>query len=165
MNKADLLHLLPQNKEDSTRATALAKLGHPAVAPVLDQMLDWLRTNGSPVDLVMREFFAGLGLPAIPAVRKALRSKHGLLHHTILEHVVTQWPGSAVEPLSSELQSLATGSGFYGTDLVALRLLATHHLAEPKWLSEWAVFKVKRLRELLSSAEATAKLLEYRDAP
>lgn len=164
MNKAELLRLLPRNKEDAVGATALVTLGYPTVEPILEQMLDWLRTNNSPVDLVMREFFASLGIPAVPAISRALRSRHDLLHYTVLEHVVRRWPTPAVTPLSTQLQSIATGSGFYGSDLIALRLLAEHQLAEPKWLAEWSTFKVKRLRELLCGAEEIANLLKLPDA-
>jgi hypothetical protein len=54
---------------------------------------------------------------------------------------------------------LATGSGFYGTDLIALRLLVEHRLAEPPWLKEWTEFKIKRLRDLLTQAEHIGELL------
>jgi hypothetical protein len=65
--------MLPQNKEDASGAAALVVLGFPVVEPVLGHMLDWLKTNGSPVELVMRDFFVALGLKAVPAVQRALR--------------------------------------------------------------------------------------------
>lgn len=159
MDAKALKRLLPRSKDDAEGARALVALGFPAVEPVMGHMLDWLKTSGSPVELVMREFFAGLGAPAVPAVQKALASRHDALKHAIVEHVVTQWPAEAVAPLRSHLQSLATGSGYYGTDLTALRLLVEHRLAEPGWLAEWAKFKVKRLRDLLSRAEQIESLL------
>ena len=159
MDKASLKRLLPQDKEDVPRAAALVALGYPAVEPVLPQMLEWLKTHGSPVDLAMRGFFVALGVPAVPVVRDALRSRNDLLKYAVVTHVVAHWPGEAVKALQSELQGLATGSGCYGTDLTALKLLIEHRLAEQSWLGEWTRFKVDRLRELLGSAEELVVLL------
>jgi len=159
VDKTTLNRLLPRNKEDSPRAAALVALGYPTVEPVLPHMLEWLETNGSPVDMVMREFFVTLGVHAVPAVQKALRSRHDLLKYAVVTHVVARWPADAVAALQSELQGLATGSGFYGTDITALRLLIEHRLAERSWLVEWSRFKVDRLRELLTSAEEISRLL------
>ena len=159
MDAKALKRLLPRNKDDAEGAKTLVALGFPTVEPVMGQMLDWLKTNGSPVELVMREFFAVLGTPGVPAVQKALASRHDALKYAIVEHVVSKWPAEAIAPLRGHLQSLATGSGYYGTDLTALRLLVEHRLAEPEWLTEWAKFKVKRLRDLLARAEHVESLL------
>ena len=159
MKPIDLTRYLPRNKEDAQGAAALVALGYPTVEPVLRHMLEWLKTNGSPVDLVMREFFASLGVPGVPVVRKALQSRHDFLKFAVTTHVVVCWPREAVAGVQTELQSLATGSGFYGTDLVAMKLLIEHSLADRAWLSEWSEFKVKRLRELLASAEELRSLL------
>jgi hypothetical protein len=160
LNRTELLRLLPRNKDDVALATALTKLGYPTVEPVLEQLIDWLRTNGSPVDLTLRPFFAALGEPAVPVVRKVLRSRHELHRCTVVAHVVAHWPGHAVALLKPELEMLATGYGFYGTDLVAMQLLAKHNISERAWLAEWAEFKVKRLRELLTGAEELHNFLK-----
>ena len=159
MDAKSLKRLLPRTKEDAEGAKALVALGYPAVEPVMPQMLDWLKSNGSPVELVMCDFFALLGAHAVPVVRKALASRHDALKYSVVKNVVSKWPSEAIEPLKVQLQGLATGSGFYGTDLIALRLLVAHQLAEPAWLKEWAQFKTKRLRELLSQAEHVEGML------
>ena len=127
-------------------------------------MLDWLRTNGSPVDMSLRPFFAALGPPAIPVVRKVLRSRHELHQFTVVAHVLPHWPREALVDLKPELEALATGSGFCGTDLAAMRLLVDHHISSEAWLSEWAAFKVKRLQELLAQAERLNTLLKGENA-
>jgi hypothetical protein len=157
---ADLTRQLPRNKDDAQGAAALIALGYPAVEPVLRHMLEWLKTNGSPVDLLMREFFVSLGVAGVPVVRAALQSRHDLLKYAVTTHVVARWPAEAVAGVQAELQALATGSGFYGTDLVAMKLLIEHALAERAWLAEWSAFKIKRLRELLGSAEQLQLLLD-----
>lgn len=164
LSRKELLALLPRNKEDESRAVALTRLGYPAVEPVLEHMIDWLRTSGSPVDLALRPFFAALGEPGVPVVRKVLRARHGLHQFTLVAHALPHWPRAALAQLKPELEALATGSGFYGTDLAAMRLLAEHRLAAREWLSEWAAFKVKRLRELLAQAEQVNALLRGESA-
>jgi hypothetical protein len=164
MNRTELLQLLPHNKEDAARAIALTKLGYPTVEPVLEQLIDWLRTNGSPVDRVLREFFASLGEPAVPVVRKVLRSRHELHRHAVVAHVVMHWPRQAVALVKPELEMLATASDFCGTDLAAMQLLLKHGLCEPAWLAQWAEFKVRRLHELLASAEELNRLLKGENA-
>ncbi|MFM9886485.1 MAG: DUF5071 domain-containing protein [Burkholderiales bacterium] len=152
--------MLPRNKDDAERAMALVALGYPAIAPVLPQMLDWLKTIDSPVESVMRECFVTLGEHAVPVVQKGLHSRNDLLKYAIVTHVVTRWPPSAVAALRQELLGLATGAMGYGTDIVALKLLIEHRLAERDWLRQWSQFKVKRLREFLSSAEEADRLLD-----
>src|SRR5688572_8502044 len=109
MDASSLKRLLPRNKDDAESARALVALGYPAVEPVLSQMLDWLKSNGSPVELVLRAFFADLGVQAVPVVQKALASRHDLLKYSVVKHVVCRWPADAVSQLAPQLQGLATG--------------------------------------------------------
>lgn len=163
MEETELTRRLPQNKEDAGSAAALVSLGYPTVEPVLRHMLEWLKTNGSSVDLIMRDFFVSLGVHGVLVVRDALRSRHDFLKYAVTTHVVARWPREAVAGVQTELQGLATGSGFYGTDLVAMRLLIENNLADRAWLMEWSTFKIKGLRELLSSAEQLEVLLRMRN--
>ena len=60
---------------------------------------------------------------------------------------------------------LAAGSGDYGTDLIALSLLAEHELAERDWLIRWAQFKLGRARERCAQAERVARALDAAAKP
>jgi hypothetical protein len=104
MDTRSLKRLLPRDKNDAESATALVALGYPTVAPVLPQMLDWLKAGGSPVEGGVREFFASLGAPAVPAAQKALASRNEALKYSVLMHVVTRWPVEAVEALKNQLR-------------------------------------------------------------
>ncbi len=97
----------------------------------------------------------------MPVVQKALRSRNDLLKYAIVTHVVTRWSPSAVAAWRQALLGLATGGMDYDTDIVALKLLIEHRLAERDWLAQWSQFKVKRLREFLSSAEEADRLLAH----
>ena len=69
-----------------------------------------------------------LGVHAVPVVQNALASRHDGLQCFVVMNVVAKWPAEAIAPLKVQLQAVATGSGFYGTDLVALRLLTEPRL-------------------------------------
>ncbi|MDH5275087.1 MAG: DUF5071 domain-containing protein [Gammaproteobacteria bacterium] len=159
MDEKALKALLPRNKDDVEHATTLVNLGHPAVAPVLPQMLGWLKTTGSPVELIMRDFFVALGAHAVPVVRNALRSRNDTWKYGIVNHIVTQWPAEAIAPLVGELQGIAASWTASGTDIIALQLLVQHRLGDREWLEQWSQFKVKRLRELLANAEEVNRML------
>lgn len=163
MDEKSLKRLLPRDKNDAAGAQALVTLGFPAVEPILPQLLEWLKANGSPVEWVLREFVVSLGIHAVPHVQRALASRHELLKYSIVKNVVARWPAEAVAPLASQLQMLATGSaGNYGADLIALRLLIEHDLADRTWLAEWVRFKVQRLRELTAQAGELEAMLATR---
>lgn len=152
-DRKNLAAQLPRNRDDIESAKALAQIGYPAIEPLARQMIDWLKSNGSPVEMVMREFFVVAQEHALPAVRHALRSRHDLLRHSVVANVIAKWPRELVANLTSELQMLAAGSSFYGTDILALELLASHGLSDRDWLLQWATFKRKRLQELLAHAQ------------
>src|SRR5262245_23025829 len=130
MDSGTLKRLLPRDKHDVEAARALVALGYPAVAPILTQMLEWLKVSGSPVALMMGEFFVALGMDGVPVVQKALSSRYNLLKYAVITHIVVRWPAEAIAALKPQLHSLVTDSGLNGTDLIALRLLAEHQLAD-----------------------------------
>jgi hypothetical protein len=60
MDAKSFKRLLPRDEDDAETARALVALGFPVLEPVMSQMLEWLKSNGSPVEAVMRDFFAAL---------------------------------------------------------------------------------------------------------
>lgn len=159
MDPSALRRLLPRDKHDLESARALASLGYPTVAPVLPQMLAWLKNDGSAVAAVMADFFVDLGVAAVPAVRDALGSRGAALKHFVVARIVARWPAHAMAQLRPQLEALATGSAEFGTDLLALRLLAEGRLCERAWLRQWAAFKRKRLGDLLRQAQEIEQML------
>jgi len=147
MDKSALLRLLPRDKNDVAGAASLIDLGFPVVEPVLPQLIDWLRTNGSPVDLALRPFFASLGERAVPVVRTVLEGKHELHQYTVLSAVLSKWPKHAVAQLVPDLERLVTSAGYYAVDLIAMELLARFNLSRTEWLLEWTQHKQRRLDE------------------
>jgi hypothetical protein len=143
----ELTRLLPRNKEDVKSVAGLLELGYPTIGPVLPNLFDWLKTNGSPVELQLRVFFANLGEPSLPLVQRALSSGHELWIFTALRHVAWHWPKTLVAALQGDLERLLQSYGFYPTDLVALNLLGCHGLLSEAQMLEWTSFKRQRLQE------------------
>jgi len=157
---AELRALLPRNKNDEASARALVALGYPALEPVLDEMVGWLKTYPSPVEGAMREFLIRLGAPAIEAVRRGLSGRTEALRYGIVAHVVSHWPAACVARLERELVGLAAGPGDGGTDLIALSLLVEHGLGDRGWLRQWAEFKLARARERCAQSERIVAALD-----
>lgn len=81
------------------------------------------------------------------------------LKNVIVTRIMTHWSRDGVAALADTLSMLLTVSDFYDTDLVAIRLLHEHNLADAKWLAEWLAFKRNRLARLLTQANQIASQL------
>ena len=65
---------LPSSKTDVETARALIGVGYPAVAPVLNELIEWLQDYNWPVAKVLAPFLAGIGLPLVPHIDRVLSS-------------------------------------------------------------------------------------------
>jgi hypothetical protein len=155
MNRSDLTKLLPRNGADIENARALVDLGYPTVKPVLTSVFQWLETSGSPVEMIIRPFFAGLGEPALELVRDALAVPiKPARKHALLRYVLPSWPASVVKKLEPELCGLIQQYDFYGLDVWALRLMIDKGLETHEGNARWKAQKIERLRELLAVLES-----------
>ncbi|KRC36026.1 hypothetical protein ASE28_00285 [Acidovorax sp. Root219] len=147
--------LLPKNSNDVAAAQHLVELGYPAVEPVLKSLFQWLETSGSPVEMVMRRFFAELGAPALDLVRDALTVKiKPVRKHALLRFVLPFWPRSLIAELEQELMALVHGTDVYGLDIHALSLLMRNQVGHAGELESWYRFKTQRLEEHLEALRA-----------
>lgn len=154
MNKADLTKMLPRHSADVENAQAIIALGFPAVEPVLKSLFQWLETSGSPVELIVRPFFAELGEPALGLVRDALTVPiKPARKHALLRYVLPHWPASTVEKLGPELAGMVDQHDFYGLDVWALLLMIDKGLESHGGNESWRQHKIKRMRELLAALE------------
>ncbi|MFG6413903.1 hypothetical protein ACG02S_08345 [Roseateles sp. DC23W] len=155
MNRSDLTKLLPRNGADIENARALVALGYPMVEPVLTSLLQWLETDGSPVEMIIRPFFADLGEPALELVRDALTAPiKPARKHALLRYVLPSWPASVVQKLAPELHGFIQHYDFYGLDVWALRLLVDKGIETHGGNEQWKAQKIERLRELLAVLES-----------
>jgi hypothetical protein len=159
LNQDVLRSMLPANRDDSAAIKRLASMGYPAIAPVLPALFEWLKTNGSPVEIEVRALFAQLGEPSIDLVRSALNAKHELCKCTVLKHVVWAWPRLLVVRLRPELERLVQHYSYYETDVLALVLLQQHGISDATWVDEWLRCKSDRLEHQLSLLKACGRPL------
>jgi hypothetical protein len=64
MDRKELMRMMPTDGEDILAATRIVDLGYPAIAPVLRDMMKWMRVAESPV------------ADSLATLRKARRAWH-----------------------------------------------------------------------------------------
>lgn len=152
-SKTDLMFQLPTGRNDVDAAKQMVALGYPALAPVLPKLFQWLGTSGSPVELIIRPFFAELGAPARDLVHKALDEQgKPALKYCLLRYVLPSWPRDLL--ITLPLERLLQQYDFHGLDIWAPKLMLekkipTHDGLEG--LEEWKRLKLARLGEHLSA--------------
>jgi hypothetical protein len=92
----ELRELLPKDKHDMERATALVSTGYPTVAPILPDLLEWLQDGNWPVAHVIGPFLASIGAPLTEDVRRILQTQDHLWKYWILVDVVAHSPELAI---------------------------------------------------------------------
>jgi hypothetical protein len=122
----DLRALLPRHKRDQDRARALVARGYPAVAPVLPELVGWLKDMNWPVAAVVRPFLATIGMPLLPEVRRVLRTDDVVWKYGVLLSLVAP-NAELAAALHGDLDRLAAnptpGEREEGVDVVARRIL------------------------------------------
>lgn len=75
--------LVPESKSDLTRARAAERAGYPAITPVVNDLLEWLRDGNWPVAHVLAPFLRDLGPvpPLVGGIRSILEGATTYLAH------------------------------------------------------------------------------------
>jgi hypothetical protein len=107
---SDLKQLLPVHKKDCERAEAIVTLGFPAVAPVLPELVEWLKDINWPVAHVIAPFLATIGMPLVPSLRRVLGGNDPIWKYRVLHSVVAESRPLAAA-LRNDLRRLATAPG------------------------------------------------------
>jgi uncharacterized protein DUF5071 len=138
--RRELRHLIPANQADLAAARAAIARGHPAIKPVLHDLLKWIRDDSWPIAKPLFDYFVTLGPTLLPEVDVMLRSRDSSVKAAILR-LVADWPADAIRQLSGPLFMIATDGQSWGADLMALRLLARHGIGDREWIAAWLQFK------------------------
>lgn len=161
MDTKQLRHVMPKNAQDAEAARDLIALGADVLAPVVPEMLRHLKHHDSPVSAQFRAFFAEHGERYVEHVLVVLsRATLPEVKHAILATVLPAWSRDSVARFSGVLSMLATNPDAWNNDLLSIRLLARHHLADAKWLRQWVNFKLERLHERAQLAQRVATEIE-----
>lgn len=82
--------LVPQDKFDVKSAEAAVAAGYPAVAPVLKDLVGWLRDCNWPVASVLAPFLAGIGEPLGPVLREVFESHDAVWKYWVLTVLINE---------------------------------------------------------------------------
>jgi hypothetical protein len=86
---------------------AVVTLGYPGVAPVLPDLLDWLRDANWPISPAVARFLVSIGAPVFPFVREVFAGTDGMWKYWCIERFVRALPRAAAESFRPDLQRLA----------------------------------------------------------
>lgn len=98
--------LLPRHKSDCDRAAAVIALGYPAVAPILGDLLEWLRDGNWPVSRPIGDFLASLGEPALPHVATVMAGGDPTWKYWCIKRLIERMPPALAERFRPELVRL-----------------------------------------------------------
>jgi hypothetical protein len=101
--------LVPRHKHDVARAERAAAAGYPAVAPILGELLQWIRDYNWPVAKVLAPALASVGLPLLPHLRSVFDGHDLVWQRWCLECIVAD-SRLLAESLAPELRRLASSS-------------------------------------------------------
>ncbi|WNG51859.1 DUF5071 domain-containing protein [Archangium minus] len=100
--------LLPRHKTDLDNAHRVVERGYPAVAPLLPQLLEWVKDGNWPVAHILAPFLASIGSPIVPHVRDILRGDDDLWKYYVVARIVRMMPRATAEALRPELTRIAS---------------------------------------------------------
>lgn len=153
MDRKTLMADWPKNGEDAQGAERLLRRGYPELAPVVADMVEWLKTNGA-VGEQFAVFLAEIGGAALDPVRRALAGSHeGQLEH-LMRFVLPHWPGDCLAALAPELEQHLQRGSLVGLNVWALALLQRADANTHAPVQEWAELFRERLQSQLDELDA-----------
>jgi len=99
-------NLVPTSKTDPQRAQAAVDAGYPTVAPILGELVEWLKDYNWPVAHVLAPFLASVGAPLVPHIWHALRSNDDIWKYWVIHLLLPALPPSIAAEFRPELDRL-----------------------------------------------------------
>jgi hypothetical protein len=103
----DPRELLPRDKHDVGNARSVVALGYPTVAPVLPDLLEWLKDCNWPVSHPIGDFLATLPEQMAPLIWKVLRSDDYIWKYWCIARLISSMSPDIAEQFRAELTRLA----------------------------------------------------------
>lgn len=103
----DARHLRILGKCDVDMIPLIIEAGYPAIAPILDDLFDWIADPNWPVAIPLMEYLATLGEPAIAPIQRVLRGIDGDHKANCLRGVVWRFPAEFRARLARDVRNLA----------------------------------------------------------
>lgn len=101
--------MLPRTKYDLERAATIVAIGYPAVAPVLPELLEWMKDMNWPVAKIIAPFLATIGAPLAPFVREIFSTDDTMWKEWILRDLIEECP-ALFDAVRSEVRRIAFGA-------------------------------------------------------
>ena len=122
----ELAALVPVTKFETEKASALVRLGFPAVEPVVPNLLEWLQDLNWPVGRVFQPFLMSIGRPLAPHIRIILAGHDDCWKFSVLSALINRSQDLA-HALRPELERLArhpsAGESKEEVNLIAIQIL------------------------------------------
>lgn len=103
----EIRHLVPRDKCDEDIVPMIAEAGYPAIAPILDDLMQWTADPNWPIAPPLIDYLATLGAAMIEPIRKVLRGDDDGHKFVCLRGMVRDLPLSARIALRDDLRELA----------------------------------------------------------
>jgi len=103
----EIRHLVPRGKCDEDIVPMIAEAGYPAIAPILDDLMQWTADPNWPVAPPLIDYLATLGAPMIEPIRRILSGGDDGHKFVCLRGMVRELPLSARIALRDDLRRLA----------------------------------------------------------
>jgi proteasome lid subunit RPN8/RPN11 len=128
MVTGEVRHLIPRGKGEDI-VPLIAEAGYPAIAPILDDLMQWTADPNWPIAPPLIDYLATLGAPMIEPIRRVLRGDDDGHKFVCLHGMVRKLPLSARIELRDDLRKLADtpcqGDWDVSVDAEARAILAT----------------------------------------
>ncbi|MEM6258767.1 MAG: DUF5071 domain-containing protein [Planctomycetota bacterium] len=103
----DLHSLLPKHRSDVFAAKEVLAFGYPTIAPVLPDLLEWLKDMNWPVSHPISEFLASIPEPMAPLIQNVLRGEDLIWKYNCISQLISEMPVELAEQFRKELIRLA----------------------------------------------------------
>ena len=127
--------------------------GYPDLAPVIPDMVEWLKSTGL-VGAQFAEFIASTSGAALDPVRKALAGHHETQLEQLMLLVLPHWPSEDLAALGPELEQHLQRPSIVGLNVFALALLQQSGVNTHAPIDEWANLFRRRVELQLKTLDA-----------
>ena len=103
----DARDLVPLTKHDEEQIPLLREAGYPAIAPILDDLMQWTADPNWPICVPLIDYLNTLGEPMVEPIRKVLRGDDDGHKFVCLRAMVGNLPVAARERLRADIRLLA----------------------------------------------------------
>lgn len=101
LTTGDVRHLRPLDPGDAAVVPLLVDAGFPAIAPILDELIEWTANPSWPVAAPLADFLATIGDPIVVALRRRLEEPGGQANRARFSMIMSRLPTSAMCALTS----------------------------------------------------------------